>query len=83
MELFATCLLLNHLVALKTNTFIIGGILDILVDMVEAQMGKGILILHNMINHSCNPNIYDFIQNQEHFLFATRPIKAGEQVSIF
>jgi len=43
-------------------------------------LGFGVSALHNMINHSCDPNVSDFSRRREHAFFALRPIKLGEQV---
>lgn len=80
MQLFTALLLLNHFITLRDNNFEFVGRND--VDSEETQVGCGVCILQNMIDHSCDPNLFTFVHNRHRVVFAKRPIKAGEQVSV-
>ena len=82
-EVFVALLLLNHLISLSKNCFSFLELVspDIVQSSCEDHMATAVLRLHNLLNHSCDPNIYAFICNRQHVLFATRQIKAGKQVS--
>lgn len=46
----------------------------------ETVLGYGICRLHNLINHSCNPNAAMLTRKRTNVIFAVKPIKEGEQV---
>ena len=79
-------LLLNHLHSLKTCNVFSFSKLDNMdfnkTSFNPEKVGLGICGLHNLLNQSCGPNSHFLIRNGEHVLFATRPIKKGEQVSV-
>jgi SET domain-containing protein len=86
-ELFATMLLLNHMVSLKRSYFSVKNLPDNNLSLFNSLSGntiaKGICTLQNLINHSCNPNTYVFKRNGEQVICAIHPIKTGEEVSVW
>lgn len=83
-ELFATLALINHLDSTKFYNFAVS---EITVNRTylsdhEDILGIGITPRHNLINHSCDPNINSFNRKREHVIFSVREIKQGQQVSI-
>ena len=48
---------------------------------VEHSVGRGINDLQNFYLFSCNPNTHGFVEGRHRVAYATRSIKAGEQVS--
>lgn len=82
-ELCAAVLLINYFTTMESNNFVVSEVTNLNISFYEENvLGFAICPFHNMINHSCDPNVGDLVRRREHVLFALRPIKRGEQVRI-
>jgi len=83
-ELYATLLLINHIISEDVQNLAISEITirkNTANSYEEVLLGFGISPLHKLINNSCDPNVNDLGLKREHVLFSLRPIKTDEQVS--
>jgi len=79
-ELFATALLLNHYDTLREKAQLF---LNVSAESPAGGSG-GIFFspICTLFSTSCDPHVTSFIRKRELNLYATRPIKKGEQVSL-
>ena len=78
--MFAALLLVSNLISLRKNEFRVGeGAPN---DDDEVGMGYGVYIWQNMMHNLCDPNAEVLYTNRYRCLYALRPIKKDEPVSI-
>mgnify|MGYP000969070053 CR=1 FL=1 len=81
MELISTLLLAMNLVSMGSkSTF------EIITQLgpnsfEEMLIGHGVYLNQNLVKHSCHPNTIALIKDRRRYLFSSRPIVKGEQVS--